>query len=91
MLLKSRDDLQKAYAPITSEKEALSYAQAATGFQAISGFAAPPSYRYLVDKVKDCAAVLTGQGYLVNLYDYKQCGWLVPLSTSSGSKEYREW
>ena len=74
VLLKSRDDLQKAYAPITSEKEALSYALAATGFQAISGFGAPPNYRYFIDQVKDSGAVLTDQGYLVNLYDYRLCG-----------------
>jgi len=74
VLLKSRANLQKVYAPITSGNEALSYALAATGFQAISGFAAPPNYRTFVDKVKDSQAVPTDQGYLVNLYDYQFCG-----------------
>jgi hypothetical protein len=74
VLLKSLADLQRIYAPVDSEKEALSYALAVTGYQAITNFPAPPGYRYFVDQVKDSRAVRTDQGYLVNLYDYIFCG-----------------
>ncbi len=74
VLLGSLPELQEAYAPISSEQEALSYALAATGLQAFVDFEAPPNYRYFVESVKDSQAILTDQGYLVNLYDYQLCG-----------------
>jgi hypothetical protein len=74
VLLKSLADLQKAYAPITSEDEALSYALAATGLPAYFGFEAPQGFRYFVDGLEDSHVVANDQGFLVYLYDYKFCG-----------------
>jgi hypothetical protein len=74
VLLKSLADLQKAYAPITSEDEALSYAIAATGLPAYFDFEAPRGFRYFVDGLEDSHVIANDQGYLVYLYDYKFCG-----------------
>jgi hypothetical protein len=74
VLLKSFTDLQKAYAPITSENEALSYAIAVTGLPAYFDFEAPQGFRYFVDGLEDSHVVANDQGYLVYLYDYKFCG-----------------
>jgi hypothetical protein len=73
-LLESQQDLIKAYAPITSEEEALSYAIASTGLSAYFGFEAPRGFRYFVDQLEDSHAVATGQGYLVYVYHYQLCG-----------------
>ncbi len=73
-VLRSVADLQKVYAPITSENEALSYALAATGLSAYYDLVAPPGFRYFVDKLEDTHVVSSDQGFLVYLYAYKFCG-----------------
>ena len=74
LLLASLAELQQTFAPISSKEEALSYALAATGLQAISNFEAPPNYRYFIGSVKDSQAIVTDRGYRVNLYEYQFCG-----------------
>lgn len=74
VLLEHRLDLQKAFAPITSTDEALSYAIAATGLSAYFGFEPPKGFRYFVDRVEDSHVKTVDQGYLVYLYDYQLCG-----------------
>ena len=51
-MIKSRADLQKLFAPIETENEALSYAQTATGFSAYYDLQSKPGYRYHVDVLR---------------------------------------
>jgi hypothetical protein len=74
VLLETLEELKKAYAPITSADEALSYAMAATGLSAYFGFEAPPGFRYFVDRLEDSHVLQDEQGYKVYLYDYQLCG-----------------
>ena len=74
VVLGSAADLKKAYAPITSAEEALSYAIAATGLPAYFGLEAPQGFRYFVDQLEDSHVTATDQGYLVYLYANKFCG-----------------
>lgn len=74
MVLKSMADLQRAYAPIDSEDEALSYALAATGLGVRYGLTAESDLRYFVDRLEDTNVQTVPQGYRVHLFDYKLCG-----------------
>lgn len=73
-LIQSVADLQETYAPIQTEKEALSYALAATGLGVRYGLQAERGLRYYVDDLQDTFVRQTEQGYLARLYDYKLCG-----------------
>lgn len=73
-LIKNRADLQRVYAPIESEAEALSYTLAATGYGVRYGLTADRSLRYFVDELQDTFVRADAQGYLARLYDYKACG-----------------
>jgi hypothetical protein len=74
ILLENLADLQRMYAPITTQDEALSYAVAATGLSAYFGFEAPRGFRYFVRTLEDSHVVTGGGEFRVYLYDYKLCG-----------------
>jgi hypothetical protein len=67
-------ELQAAFAPIETPEEALSYAMAATGFEAKYGYKADSTYRYKVKQVEDTHVDTTDAGYVVHLFDSYICG-----------------
>jgi hypothetical protein len=69
-LVSGPDDLQAYFAPIESENEALSYAQLATGLNAVYGreVVQEASYLYRVNRLEDTHVVTTDEGYLVSLF-----------------------
>lgn len=73
-LLKSAADLQRVYAPIETESEALSYALAASGLGVRYGITAQPDLRYFVDQIEDTHVAKEPQGFRVHLFDYRLCG-----------------
>lgn len=72
-LINNLAELKKFFAPIESVEEALSYALAATGFQAMYGLK-DENYRYLADQVEDTYILPGANGYAVLLYSYQLCG-----------------
>jgi hypothetical protein len=68
------EEMRQAYAPITTEEEALSYAVAVTGLGVRYGIDPPRGWRYFVDELQDTHVRRTTEGYLVHLYDYQFCG-----------------
>lgn len=73
-LIKTRANLQRAFAPIDSEAEALSFALAAGGLGVRYGLEADRSLRYFVDDLQDTFVLRSEGGFLVRLYDYRLCG-----------------
>jgi hypothetical protein len=73
-LVNNLAELQAAFAPIETPDEALSYAMAASGFEAQYGYKADSSYRYKVQQVEDTHVDTTGTGYVVHLFDSYICG-----------------
>jgi hypothetical protein len=75
-------ELRELYAPIESEDEALSYALAATGYQARNfttdlprhAYPAPGEVDYFVNELEDTHVTKSQEGYRVRLYDYTWCG-----------------
>jgi hypothetical protein len=67
-------ELQAAFAPIETPDEALSYALAATGFEAQYGYQVDPTYRYQVKQIEDTHVDATDSGYVVHLFDSYICG-----------------
>ncbi len=74
ILLDSQEKLQKTYAPIDSMEEALSYAVAASGYDAYFGQTLDKNLRYLVDEFEDTRVEETSSGYTVYLFYYRLCG-----------------
>lgn len=72
-LIKNLAELKQAFGPIESPEEALSYALAATGFQAYYGLK-DENYRYRVAQVEDTFVLPQGSGFDVLLYEYDLCG-----------------
>ena len=73
-LVRSQNDLQKTFAPIEAEAEAISYAIAATGLNARYGIETQRGYRYFVDRLEDTHVNRTSEGFIVSLFDYRLCG-----------------
>lgn len=73
-LIRNRDDLKAAFAPVESTDEALSYALAATGQDARYDIQPAWGYRYFVGELEDTRVVPTEDGYAVHLYHYTLCG-----------------
>ena len=74
LLLKNGADLQRAFAPIESEVEALSYAIAATGLGARYGLEKESGLRYFTDELEDTSVQRSNESYRVRLFDYHLCG-----------------
>ncbi len=72
-LVKNTDQLKAAYAPIETPDEALSYALAATGFQALSGLK-DDNMRYLLPQIEDTYVQTGKDSFTINLYSYALCG-----------------
>lgn len=72
--LTTRESLQRAFAPVTSPEEALSYAIAVSGLQAKFELKRQANLRYLTDRLEDSHAVQTPEGYKVLLFHYQICG-----------------
>lgn len=72
--IQSKEDLQKTYAPIENNLEALSYALAATGMGVRYGLQPEQGLRYFVDELQDTSVKQIERGFQVHLYDYKVCG-----------------
>lgn len=72
-LLKNLADLQAAFAPIETPAEALSYAMAATGFQAFFGLK-DDNLRYKVAQIADTHVEIVEGRFDVTLYSYALCG-----------------
>lgn len=73
-LIKSAADLQKAYAPIENDLEALSYALAASGLGVRYDLQYEPDLRYFVSNLEDTFVKRNDPGYIVHLYDFQTCG-----------------
>lgn len=73
-LIDSVEEMQRAYAPIESETEALSYALAVSGLGVRYGLEPEAGLRYFVDEMQDTHVLRSERGYRVHLYDYKVCG-----------------
>jgi len=72
-LVKNLAELKAAFAPIETPEEALSYAMAATGFQALYGLK-DVNMRYLVAEIADTHVSMINGVYDVTLYSYNTCG-----------------
>jgi hypothetical protein len=73
-LIKGIPDLQRLFAPVESQVEAVSYAIAATGYWADFGFEAVKGYRYFTDSIEGTHVTETETGYVVNLFGSQVCG-----------------
>jgi hypothetical protein len=73
-LIKTIDELQSTFAPITSKTEALSYALASQQFSAYYDLEYDSNLRYLVNVVEDTHVEEIEDGYLVQLYFYRDYG-----------------
>jgi hypothetical protein len=73
-LIKTLDELQSTFAPIDSPTEALSYAMASEQFSAYYDLEYDSDLRYLVDVVEDTNVEEVEDGYLVQLYYYRDYG-----------------
>ncbi len=69
-VLQSAQDFQNLFAPIESPDEALGYAIAVTGLDAVYGLKYEPGYVYSADTLEDTFARTDGDGYLVHLYHF---------------------
>jgi hypothetical protein len=67
-------DLQSTYSPIDSPNEALSYAIAATGFEAYYDIQPQAGYRYDVKQLEETHVSVTPNGYEVLLYQFQMFG-----------------
>jgi hypothetical protein len=72
-LIQNADQLKEAYAPIQTADQALSYALAATGLQAMYGLK-DDNLRYLQPQIEDTTVVPSQDSYTINLYSYALCG-----------------
>jgi hypothetical protein len=70
----NKQEFQKLYAPITSPDEAISYAQAVTGYSALFDIHADPEFRYFTKTMEDTFVTKTDEGYRVHLYHFRICG-----------------
>ncbi len=68
------EDLKSLFAPIESEKEALSYAVVATGFQPRYEFNIKKNFRTFVWKINTTSSIRKDGGYEVNLFVNRMCG-----------------
>lgn len=73
-LIETSAELAAVYAPIESEAEALSYALAATGYEARYGLSADAGYRRLTSPLEDTHVTAVDGGYEVTVYQYRLCG-----------------
>ncbi len=73
-LLKTQAELKKAFAPIQSSTEALSYALASNGLSAYYGLSRERGVRYLSNKIEDTFVQQQENGYLVHLFSYRFFG-----------------
>lgn len=74
VLIKTVDEMQSTFAPITSPTEALSYALASNNFFAYYDLEYDSDLRYLVNVVEDTYVEEVEDGYLVHLYYYRSYG-----------------
>ena len=73
-VIKNLSELQAFYAPIDSSDEALSYALASTGLDAVYGLEYQASFRYFTKSLEDTHVVANDRVYEVYLYRYQFCG-----------------
>ncbi len=74
VLVDSMEDLQRLFAPIESENEALSYAVAATGLTPLYDLETHPEYIRYAKPLAESHVVFDGEKYLVTLFDTFLCG-----------------
>jgi hypothetical protein len=73
VLLKNLADLKARFAPPATPEQALSYALAATGFQALYGLK-DENMRYLKPQIEDTQVQAENGGYRLRLYSFGTCG-----------------
>jgi len=73
-LIGSKDALQRLYASIKNNLEALSCTLAATGLGARYGLQAEAGLRYFVDELQDTYGKQVERGFQALPYDYQVCG-----------------
>jgi hypothetical protein len=71
--IETDEDLKDVFAPIASEKMAILYATAATGFEPRYSLKKEEGLRYLAPVIEDTFVKAQGDGYLVHLYNYAYC------------------
>jgi hypothetical protein len=72
-VIKNQSELKKTFAPIDTPEKALSYALAATGFQALYGLK-DENLRYLAPQIEDTFVKQTAEGYDLQLFSFGTCG-----------------
>ncbi|MBP7737553.1 MAG: hypothetical protein KA369_16350 [Spirochaetes bacterium] len=73
-IARNQDDLKKFFAPIETREEALSYAFISTGLKPEYKFDLGKKPRTFVWKINSTYSIEKGNGYEVNLFDYRECG-----------------
>ncbi len=73
-MARNQEDLKRMFAPIENEKEALSYAAVSTGLAPRYEFKIEKKFRTFVWKIRTTSSIRKGDGFEVNLFDYKGCG-----------------
>ena len=73
-LIETKDEFRKAFAPVTTEEEALSYALAVQNLSAYYNLGRDSELQYFVDTIEDTYVETTTDGYLVHLFYYKVFG-----------------
>lgn len=73
-VLRTLEEMKEVFAPIESPAEALGYALAATGYDAIYDWAITPDFRYFTDQLEDTHVEEISGGYRVFLNEFPFCG-----------------
>ncbi len=73
-VLQTPEELKNTFAPIESPDEALAYAIAVKGLDAVYGLKYEPGYAYSVDVIEDSFARPDGDGYVVRLFHFRMFG-----------------
>jgi hypothetical protein len=75
ILINNRKELQKTYAPISSEPEALAYATLYTkSFAAFEDFFSKKNFEYFGDKPRISYSIKKGDHFIVQLFSYTAFG-----------------
>lgn len=73
-VLENANEFKTMFAPIESPDEAIGYAIAVTGLDAVYGLKYEPEYIYSTNTIEDTFALPDGDGYLVRLYHFREFG-----------------
>ncbi len=72
--IKTTEEFQAIFAPITSKEEALSYVLALTNLSAYYGLEYHEGYEYKADVIEDAKVTRTLSGYHLHLFSYERLG-----------------